>query len=217
MTVRKNRRAGARKTAPPESNRIHFRLFPMGPSLSSGRPNFAADEAPESVKRVLRDTFDTPICEIELDAGGNEVRRKIVAREGANSYIDQGFMANALLLQPPFYPGTRQWHSPRAIPVGEGGLAEGRLQYTKTTEREDDVTVAVSGELTAERTTQRKSDIEIHNARYICQGEQVYDVSKKLWKSGKLVFTVSCEMKKADGTPVGMSKGTMTLVLRELN
>lgn len=89
------------------------------------------ENAPEQAKKILQDSFGAPVCKLQVDESGNEVKREVVAGPGAKALIDQGMIANALLFHPTFPVGKDEWEADREIPMGNGGYAKGKVTYTK--------------------------------------------------------------------------------------
>src|SRR5207247_440285 len=46
------------------------------------RTEVKTEDAPEPLKRMLTESFGTPVCRVELDAAGREVKRPVVAGPG---------------------------------------------------------------------------------------------------------------------------------------
>src|SRR5260370_41965570 len=64
---------------------------------------FSCESAPEQMKKMLKDSFGAPICWLEVDKNGREVKRTIFAGPGAKATIEQGMIANTLLCHPQIF------------------------------------------------------------------------------------------------------------------
>ena len=87
------------------------------------------EKATDELKKMLRDCFDAPICKLQVDENGKEVKRTVVAGPGAKKLVDQGMIANALLFHPPFMRDQKKWSAPSEITIGNGGFVKGELTY----------------------------------------------------------------------------------------
>jgi hypothetical protein len=172
------------------------------------------DSAPEQLKTMLRDSFNTPLCKLQVDENGSEVKREVVGGPGAKSFIDNGMIANALLFHPPFMRGQKEWSAPVEMSMGNGGFAKGNLTY-KVTGQQNGQHVQVSGRLTNESYKPPGNPLTIKNTNYQVAGEQLYDPAQREWISGKLKIDASFDMASGD-TRLGGAKGTMALNFDEL-
>jgi len=174
------------------------------------------ENAPEQVKKILQDSFDAPVCKLQVDESGKEVKREVVAGPGAQSFIvDPGMIANAVLFHPPFLVGKDEWEADTEVTMGKSGYARGKLTYTKVASGNQGQTVRVSGTLTNDSFKQPGTQQGVSGARYLVRGEQTYDPAQKEWASGKLTIDVSFQM-TADDKPIGSAKGQMTLSFAKL-
>jgi hypothetical protein len=92
-----------------------------------------AADSPEGLRKFLQATFGQPLCKLQRDANGKEVKRTVVAQPEAKGIIENGMIANGLLFHPPYYPGKSEWESEREVGMGNGGFAKGKLHYKKLT------------------------------------------------------------------------------------
>lgn len=60
------------------------------------------ENAPTRMKQMLQDSFGVPLCVLEVDENGKEVKRTVVAGPGAQVLVDNGMIANALLFHPQY-------------------------------------------------------------------------------------------------------------------
>ena len=67
------------------------------------------EDAPEPIREMFRDLFDSPICEIEVDAVGKEIKRKVLAGRGAAGIVNDGFIANCTMFHPWYSPDKDEW------------------------------------------------------------------------------------------------------------
>ena len=167
------------------------------------------ESATEELKQMLQDSFDSPVCEREVDDNGREVKRTVVAGPGAKDLIDSGIIANALLFHPPFLQDQNEWQAQTEVSMGNGGYATGRLSYTKTGGAKIGQTVKVSGTLTNESFKKPGTPVTIKNASYVVRGEQTYDPSQQAWVSGEIAIDVSFQL-AANDRIVSSAKGTIS-------
>jgi hypothetical protein len=172
------------------------------------------ESAPEQLKTMLRDSFNTPLCKLQVDENGGEVKREVVGGPGAKSFIDNGMIANALLFHPPFMRGQKEWSAPVEISMGNGGFAKGNLTYKVTGEQNGQL-VKVAGRLTNESYKPPGNPLTIKNTNYQVTGEQLFDSAQGEWVFGKLKIDASFDMASGD-TRLGGAKGTMSLKFDEL-
>jgi hypothetical protein len=173
------------------------------------------ESAPEQLKTMLRDSFNTPLCKLHVDENGSEVKREVVGGPGAKSFIDNGMIANAMLFHPPFMRGQKEWSAPVEISMGNGGFAKGNLAYKVTGDKNGQL-VKVDGRLTNESYKPPGNPLTIKNTNYQVTGEQRYDPAQREWVSGKLKIDASFDMASGD-TRLGGAKGTMALNFDELD
>jgi hypothetical protein len=176
--------------------------------------DFKPANAPPKVKQMLQDSFGTPVCKIEVDAAGKELKRTITAGEGAKSLIDHGMIANTRFFHVYFPEDQDRWTSANEVSVGNGQFAKGVLSYEKVKDpkAKDRVTVKVSGTLKADQLGAAPLQMK---AQYVFKGEQVYDRKVKEWVWGKLSADVSIDSFK-DKEKVASGSGTMTVTLQML-
>jgi hypothetical protein len=168
------------------------------------------EDANEELKKILRDSFDVPVCKLQVDENGKEVKRTIVAGPGAKALIDNGMIANAVLFHSPFPRDQNEWQADAEVSMGQGGYVKGKLAYKKTTGAKAGQSVKVSGTLTNEGFKQQDTALTIKKVNYIVSGEQTYDPAQQEWVSGKLAMDVSFQM-ATDQAAVGSVKGIMVV------
>jgi hypothetical protein len=173
-------------------------------------------DAPEKVKQMLEDSFGAPLCKVQADENGKEIKREIVARPGARDVLRQGMIANATLFHPPFMPSQDTWTAPAEISMGNGGFAKGDLTYKKNASGTDTRTVKVSGTLKNDGFSPPGQSLIVTKARYVVEGNQTYHVGQKEWVAGKLAIDLSMEF-WADGKNVGSAKGKLALSLEKVS
>lgn len=173
---------------------------------------FRAAEAPPEVKAVLADTFGPPLYTLTVDAAGRETARERTARPGAADLVGDEMVANATLFHPPFPAGgANPWTAPRAVGMGDGGVASGELTYTpQPGGGPGETVVKVAGTLAKDR--HEDGPKVVRNARYVVSGTQTYSAARGGWVSGKLVMEVTFDI-DVSGKSVGTGKGTMTVTL----
>jgi len=172
------------------------------------------DAAPEELKAMLRDSFDTPICRIQVDAKRKELKRTVVAGPGAKDLTDQGMIANALFFHPPFQDKA-EFTAANEISMGNGGFAKGNLTYKKVPGGKGGQAFKVSGTLGNDSFTPAGSPLTIKKAKYVVTGEQVYDPKLREWISGKLSIKTSFDMTSNDAV-FATAAGTMELTFRRV-
>jgi hypothetical protein len=162
-------------------------------------------EANEQLKKILTDSFGTPVCKIELDAEGREVKRTVVAGAGAATLIDSGMIANARMFHPSYPADKDEWEDTMEVSTGNG-LASGKVAYKKVPGGKGGQAVKVSGTLTADG-VKGTGGITINEAAYKVDGEQTYDTERKEWVKGHLTMDIAFKMTHAGRK--GTAKGSM--------
>ena len=173
------------------------------------------EKSPDKLKEMLLDSFGVPVCKLQVDENGKEVKRAIVAGPGAKDLIDHGMIANARLFHAPFMRAQDEWSAATEISMGNGGYAKGELTYKKAAAGKGGQPVKVSGTLTNEGFKWPGKPLTIKKAKYVIKGEQTYDPIQGEWISGNLVIDVSFEM-TVDDKPVALAKGTIVVSLDQL-
>ncbi|MBA4065511.1 MAG: hypothetical protein C0501_17705 [Isosphaera sp.] len=165
-------------------------------------------DAPPDLRRMLTDSFGAPICKLEVDATGKEVKRTMLAGPGAAVLLDNGMVANATLFHPPYLADKDEWQADAAVSTGSG-LAAGKLTYTKAPGGTGGQGVKVSGTLTADG-AKLAAGHTMKDGRYKVTGEQTYDLDRKEWVAGKL--TMGLAFAVSDGAKE-VARGTGTMVV----
>jgi hypothetical protein len=177
--------------------------------VQQGRTNeFTADTAPERLKAILQDSFGVPLCILQVDEQGKEVKRNMVAGPGAKGLVDNGMIANALLFHPPFPREGNEWSADSNVSMGNSSYAKGSLNYQKQAGAKSRQACNVSGTLKCDRSKLPDSPVTIRNARYVVTGEQSFDPAVKEWVTGRMTMQVSNQMAVNEKT-IGTSEGTI--------
>jgi hypothetical protein len=171
--------------------------------------------APEELKKKLEDSFGVPLCKLEVDGNGKEVKRKVVAGDGAKALLDKGMIANALLFHPPFRRDVDEWQADTMFSVGDGSYASGKLTYKKTDGGKAGQLVKVSGTLTSKDVKTPGLPGGTTQGKFVVRGEQTFDPLHQEWVSGKLTIDVSMEM-TVGGQAVGSAAGTMVVTFEKI-
>ncbi len=166
-------------------------------------------DAPPELKTMLKDSFLAPICKIQIDDNGHEVKRTIVAGPGAESLIQQGMIANALLFHPPYFADKNEWEAEMTVSIGNGGYGKGKVLYKKVPGGKNGQNVQVSGTLTNDGYKAPGNPLTV-KSKHIVVGEQTYDPTANEWIAGKLTMDVAMHM-TANGQAVGAGNGVMNL------
>jgi hypothetical protein len=170
------------------------------------------EDAPEQLKKMLTDSFGTPICKIEVDAAGKEVKRTVVAGAGAAALIDSGMIANATMFHP-WYRGDRdEWQADLQVSTGNG-LVTGKVTYTKIPGGKGGQAVKVAGTITADG-IKLTGGVTVNNGKYTIKGEQTYDPVPGEWVAGNM--TMDLDFKLTAGTKVIPAKGEMAVTFELL-
>ncbi|HYW77924.1 MAG TPA: hypothetical protein VE890_00035, partial [Thermoguttaceae bacterium] len=146
-------------------------------------------------QEVLESSFDTPLCNLVIDDGGNQLQRTVTDRPGAKMVIDRGIVANARLFQGPFPSGRNAWEAAAEIAVPH--YASGTLAYEivdpPTVTGDDLIEVHVSGKLVGTPATgspgTESFDTEaadVGNVSYTLEGTVVYSRRMQQWIAGNL-------------------------------
>ena len=132
--------------------------------------NTPFDEAPPRLQQILKDTFETPFCELKLAADGRELSRKTIAAPGAKLALDSGAIDVARIFHPPF-PDKDEWAAPAKFPRGiKKGYTKGTLHYkrakkdARAKKKDKLVEVTVSGDLKGDA---QQGPIEIRISQFI--------------------------------------------------
>lgn len=163
-----------------------------------------SSEAPERLRKMLQASFGEPLCKLQRDADGKEVKRTIMSSPDAKDMIDNGMIVNALLFHPPYYSGKTEWQSESEIRMGKGGTAKGKLRYKKS----EGNTWQVTGTLSNDEFMRENDGFTLKKAKYAVDGSQSYDAALREWVAGKMSINVGYEMYQ-DDTKVGTANGTM--------
>lgn len=177
--------------------------FQLGQTNLVGTTNL-----PARTKQKLQDTFGPILCTLQVDEQGREIKRTVIAGPGAKDSLDNGLIANTLLFHPPFLNGDSPWSAPQEISMGQGRYAQGKLTYQKqagglTT------TCKVSGILRNDDDDRWGGLVTIRNARYVVNGEQMFNPQLKEWVYGRLEMDVSYQV-LVGGEPSGSAQGVIT-------
>ena len=170
------------------------------------------DAAPAELQLMLKDTFDVPMCTLEVDENGRELKRTITAPPGAQAMVDNGVLVNAILFHAPFMRDEQKWEADAEVSMGNGGFAKGPLTYEKIPGGEGGQKVKVTGVLTNDAFT--AAGVTIKDAKYNVDGEQTYNPDVREYVAGTLNMDVSFTL-ELPGNIVSNAKGTMVVKLKE--
>jgi hypothetical protein len=169
-------------------------------------------DAPEQLRQMLTESFGPVLCTVEVDDSGKETKRTVTDKPGTGLMIENGMVANGLLMHPP-RPGAAEWKAEREVSMGEGGYATGELTYTpQPGGRVGEAVVKVAGVLKKDRHVPKGGMKVIKNARYVVSGTQTYSTTKGEWVAGKLMLEVTFDVEAAGVT--GTAKGTMVVTMK---
>ena len=163
------------------------------------------------IKKVLADSFGSPICKVMVDDNGKPITRKMVARDGAKLILEHGLVANALLFHPPFLTKQNEWEFESEISLGNGRFATGTLHYLKLARSSKGQIVKVTGTLTNSEPTEG-----ITETRFVVTGDQVFDSTVNEWVSGSLLIDCEFEPEKPK-TPSAIVKGKLSVNFERLS
>ena len=170
--------------------------------------------APDKLKEVLQ-TYGAPLCRLEVDDNGKELKRTIVAAGAAEIMIKNGAITNGCMFHPPYPPNDNEWSTKGEMVVGTNGLVTGTLNYKKAPTADAPHEVVVSGTLTNDAFMQPGTNIEHKNIRYVVEGKQVFDAAQQEWISGERTAKSTYRI-FADGESVGTGAGTLKITFRKL-
>ena len=170
-----------------------------------------ADDAPEPLKKMLRDSYGTPIYEFEVDANFKETRGKVIARDGAKQTIHNGQVENARMFHQPFHAKSKTWKSKVKYALGNGNYATGELNFEKQAAQGDTVPVKVSGNLIPEG---QQNNLKIKNGKYVVTGMQNFNTRNNEYESGEQNIAVSFDLYQGENKMVE-NTGKMTLTLKK--
>jgi len=176
------------------------------------------EKAPVKLKSMLQDSFDVPLCKLQVDEDGKVVKRTVVAGPGAKEFINNGMIANAMVFHPPFLREQDEWQADTEISMGKGGYARGPLTYKRAAVVDGEYVLEISGTFTNEG-FKRPGTSQTLKSHYIVSGKQIYDTRQQEWVSGKLKintsFNTSLQMPDED-KPIGPSRGSMVVSFQKL-
>lgn len=172
------------------------------------------ESGPPQLKRMLTDSFGSPICKLEVDASGKEQKRTIVAGPGAKELIDSGMIANTTLFHPWYAADKDEWEAPMELSAGMMAMATGKVKYTKIPGGKGGQAVKVAGTLRLDG-AQAPGGLVFKNGKYTVSGEQTYDPDRGEWIAGKLTLDVAFQLHDAE-KPVGGATGIMNVIFEAL-
>jgi len=145
-----------------------------------------AANLPARERRKLEDTYGVPLCLITVDEHGKELKRIVVAKPGAKETIRSGTIENTRLFHAPFYPDKTNWEATGKISMGNGGFANGILQYQIVPSPPGTPahlrTVLVTGTLTGSIASPQGGTL---HGRHELRGQQTYDLNRGDWVRGR--------------------------------
>lgn len=171
-----------------------------------------ADSTPMDIKTILHDTLNTPICKLELDDKGGEVRRTVLAGPGAKSLLERGLLAHALFFHVRSPLGKDVWQADNEIGLGKGIFAKGKLTYEKVKEQPTggQVKVKVAGQIPYTGTG------FISRATLGIRGEQTYDLLSHRWIAGEMDITIISHY-ELEGRAIGFVKNRLKMTTTALS
>lgn len=168
-------------------------------------------DGPDEIKQILTDSFDSPICTLQVDKDFAEKNRKVTAGPGAKDLVDRGMIVTGILCHPPYLKGAKIWKARREISMGNGGIAEGEFTYRKISD--DEERYEVTGTLGNEEYKLPGRPVTMANAKYVVRGEQTYDPTINEWVAAKLDLDVSFDF-VVDGKTMASAKGTIGITMK---
>jgi hypothetical protein len=171
------------------------------------RKEVAADDATPDQKRQLRGCFDVPLCRIQVDENGKELKREILAGDDAGLMTEGGLISNAALFHSPFMRGMDSWKADAEVNTGNG-VAKGPLTYTKAPSENGRHVVKVSGTLINKEFRMPGKSVSMKDIQYIVTGEQTYDLHRADWIAGTLQMNLSLKM-EGPNNAAGTGAGTL--------
>jgi hypothetical protein len=181
---------------------------------AEGKPmDVSYRDAPAHMKKLMDETFGSPVCTVLVDASGKEMRRTVVDNLGARFLSNGGMIRNALFFHPP-PPSKGEWQRDAEITVMGSMAARGTLRYDKKRVVEGKEEYEVHGTL-ANKEIKGPETFATRNLRYVIHGTHTYDPAIREWVGAKMTADVSFE--GVDGEKVmATTKGTMTLKFKLL-
>jgi len=172
------------------------------------------ENAPEPQQMMLTDTFDSPICKLETDEAGKELKRTVIAGRGASGVLDNGLVANCMMFHPWYESDKDEWRADVEVSAGETSV-KGPLAYKKMPGgKGGQQIVKVSGTLTADGVKDRKGNT-IKDGKYTITGQQTYDTTRKEWVAGQWSMDIAFAMTRND-KELARAKGTMAVTFEML-
>lgn len=174
------------------------------------------DQITGPLKTVVQDSFDTPLCKLELARGGTEFTRTMLAGPGANMIVQKGIVDDALLFQPPFLANQNEWQADCEFGMQNGGVVSGKLNYKKMSSVDGKVVVTVTGTLSNDGFEDRQARLTIKHANYVFEGNQIYDLARKEWTSGDMKIEITLQLSGEGSKSSDSAKGTQSLHFEQL-
>jgi hypothetical protein len=169
------------------------------------------EKLPPAVQTKLQDYFGGPVYQLQVDEHGRAVQRTFVGNAGSRELLDNGLIATAVTLHPPFLADKAEWQADGEFSLGSDNVVRGPLTYKKAGAAQGLDTVKVSGTLTRPRARRSGEALAFKDARYVISGEQTYDPKLREWVAGKL--TLDYSVQSVEAGQEGTTKGTMTITL----
>jgi len=169
-------------------------------TYSDGKKQEHTAEHDPAIKKSLEAKFGTVLATIELDEDGREAKKKLSTDPDAKELVEGGTVTNCLLFHAPFPNQKSPWTRKIEYAAPGGGSLTGELSYEKVSSPGEDaaadkqVTVNVTGTLTADLIRNPSGSQKVKNVKMTIQGEQVYDRELKEWISGTYRATITFPM-----------------------
>jgi len=171
------------------------------------------EKAPERMRKMAKELYGVPICKIEVDENGKEVKRTSLTGKGAKGMVNNDMLANATMFHVPYFRDKDEWETDAEFNTGNGGYTKGKLKFKKNPGGNGGQKVEVMGTLTdgGFKFPGRK----LKNVKHIVRGEQTFDPDQGEWTSGTLNLYLAAKVTKDDQV-IGTAKGSMVVTLDRL-
>jgi len=186
------------------------------PTIDGSLQKVPDDQLGPVDKTLVSDGFGKPFLYLKLDESGKEVSRSVAQNTAAKIFHESGMDTNCTFFHAPYDPNAKTWKNPISYRLPGGGRADGEFTLSiQAPSGAQSVTLNTSGQLKAPELNIGDPHVLGKNYLFEGQGQQTYDLKRKVWVGGSIKGPVSFEAYK-DGVLEFTSKGTLEFKLELL-